>query len=155
MRREKLLTLSVIALLLLNITLLVFLFLDRKSHPHHSGNPDHRMHGPKHIIIKKLDFDEQQIKKYESIIPEHKNSIDSLLPALELAKKQYYQLVAGEEQQNSHFILEKIADLHKKIDSTNFNHFLKIKSICKPEQLDRFNNLSRELSELFSNKKRK
>ena len=48
----------------------------------------------------------------------------------------------------------KLADLQKQIETTHFNHFIDIKKLCKKEQLSDYENLTEELSKLFSHPRR-
>ena len=73
MNKLKLLTYSVIGLLLLNVGIICFLFFSRPNR-----NPEQNNRRPKEIIIEKLHFDANQIDKYESIIKMYKDQIDIL-----------------------------------------------------------------------------
>lgn len=155
MRREKILTVSVVLLLLLNGGILIYLFLQKSHRPHGGNPPHHREEGPKKIIIEKLAFDESQIKKYEAIIPSHRKTLDSLVRQLEGEKQSYYSALGEDQIITNSKSLERMSILHKQIDSINFQHFLLIKKICKPEQLESFHELSQDLSQIFGPKKRK
>jgi hypothetical protein len=72
MDKLKLLTYSVIGLIILNIGIISFLYITRSN-----SNPNYNRR-PKDIIIEKLHFGANQIKKYEIFIKAHKNYIDSL-----------------------------------------------------------------------------
>ena len=68
MDKIKLLTYSVIGLVLLNIGIISFLYLSR---PH----PDNNRRKPKDIISEKLHFDADQIKEYDKLIQLHRSHI--------------------------------------------------------------------------------
>lgn len=147
MDKFKLLTYSLIGLIILNIGIISFLYISRSN-----SNPNDNRR-PKDIIIEKLHFDTNQIKKYEIFIEAHKNYIDSLNTNNKKLKAELYSKL---KLQN---INEKIKDSlieltlvnQKRIEEANFKHFQDIKNICTKSQLEDFNILTEELEKLFSN----
>ena len=152
MDKIKLLTYSVIGLLLLNVGIIGFLFFSR---PNRNPNENHRR--PKEIIAEKLHFDANQIKKYESIIPIHKDKIDSLDAVnREIKSELYSQLklpVVNTIVKDS--IITLFLANQKRIEEAHFKHFQDIKSICKASQLNDFSALTQELGKMFSNQNSK
>ncbi|MGX7666463.1 hypothetical protein [Flavobacterium pedocola] len=141
MSKTKLLTLSVIILTLLNLGLLIFLF----SH----GGKKRPM--PREIIIEKLHFDDSQIVAYDKIIKEHQQAIRTLDKSIRETKNEAYSHLndATVDENTKNRLLNKIAVYQAKIETTHFNHFMEIKAICKPDQLEDFKNLTTELSKIF------
>jgi hypothetical protein len=149
MDKIKLLTYAVVGLLLLNVGIIGFLFFSRPNR-----NPEENHRRPKDVIAEKLHFDAKQIEKYESIIPIHKDKIDSL-DAInrELKSELYSQLkspVVNMIEKDS--IITLFLANQKRIEETHFKHFQDIKSICKVSQLQDFNALTQELGKMFSHK---
>ena len=150
MNKTKLLTFSVIVLLILNISTLAFFVF--------SGN---QLHGfnkriePKEIIIKKLGFDEQQVKEYQELIHWHRGNIDSLQEQIRNTKQKLYSELVKPKIDNKvkDSLVNKLANIQKEIEITHFKHFQDIKKLCKKEQLDRFNDLTQELAKIFSKPK--
>lgn len=152
MDKIKLLTYSVIGLVLLNIGIISFLYLSKPN-----SNRDDNRRKPKDIIIEKLHFDATQEKKYEEIINVYRNKIDSLNNNnRELKAELYSQLKQPSVSDKIKDSLIKLILVNQKnIEETNFNHFQDIKSICNKSQIDNFNDLTEELEKLFSNTNRK
>jgi hypothetical protein len=152
MDKIKLLTYSVIGLLLLNVGIIGFLFFSR---PNRNPNENHRR--PKEIIAEKLHFDANQIKKYESIIPIHKDKIDSLDAVNREIKSELYsqlKLPVVNTIVKDNIITLFLAN-QKRIEEAHFKHFQDIKSICKASQLNDFSALTQELGKMFSNQNSK
>jgi hypothetical protein len=153
MDKTKLLTFSVIALLLINLGTLGFLFLTSSNSNHPHGNNDFkRRPEPKEIIIKKLNFDSKQISEYEKLIQWHRKEIRSIEENIRATKNELY-LQLHENTINSKVkdsLIDALATYQKQIENTHFNHFQDIKKICREDQLDDFNALTEELSRLFS-----
>lgn len=152
MDKIKLLTYSVIGLLLLNVGIICFLFFSR---PFRIFEENHRR--PKEIIVEKLHFDANQIEKYESIIRIYKDKIDSLDAVnREIKSELYSQLklpVINTIAKDS--LITLFLTNQKHIEELHFKHFQDIKSICKTTQLENFNALTQELGKLFSNQNNK
>jgi hypothetical protein len=152
MERTKLLTITVVGLLLLNFATLGFLFLSgpkghRPPHDRPEGKPD-----PKEIIIERLHFDENQQKEYDKIIQWHKGEIKRLDGNLRLAKNELYaQLKLPQvDVKIKDSLIAVINTNQKQIEATHFKHFEDIKKLCHKEQIQDFNDLTEELSRIFA-----
>ncbi len=157
MNKVKLLTIAVIGLLILNFGVLgVFFF----SHPPH-GHPGEMpppfgapKDGPQAIIIERLHFDEAQQKSYQVLIDEHKKNMNEINTNSRALKEELYALLKSVQVDSSqtNLIIQKIGEGQKQLEHLNFNHFKNIKAICKPNQVNDFNELANELSCLFFQK---
>lgn len=150
MEKSKLLTLAVVALLLLNVGTLVFLFLG-KPHPGPGMGPEGMGRPrPNEIIIEQLGLDASQIKVYEGLIKEHRQSVDSLDRIIRESKDALYQNLANDSGDAvDTALIAKINAAQKQIELTHYQHFLGIKKLCKPEQKEKFEVLTEELHHLF------
>lgn len=150
MEKTKLLTLSVIGLLLLNLGTLGFLFLNGKERGRpHEGRPE-----PKEIIIHKLHFDGAQQKEYAKLIQWHRGQITQLDGNIREAKNDLYRQLNKAEVniKTKDSLITVINSNQKQIEATHFKHFEDIKKLCHKDQLDDFNYLTEELSRIFAPK---
>jgi protein CpxP len=153
MDKIKLLTIAVISLLLLNLGTLGFLLFSapNKQHTRHEGGFEGRPK-PKEIIIKKLQFDTNQIKQYDELITWHHQNIRAVEDDIRNSKNELYLLLninpVNEKAKDSLILV--LSNNQKQIESIHFQHFKHIKKICTPNQLDRYKELTEELSKLFS-----
>lgn len=146
MNKTKLLSFAVLALLLLNFGILGFLFVNKdKERPR-----ERRM--PREIVIEQLHFDTDQIAAYDVTIKMHQNAIRELDQTIRTTKNELYQLLNSEviDVVKKDQLINQLAAAQKQIETTHFNHFLDIKALCKKDQLDDYDNLTEELSKLFS-----
>ena len=152
MDKIKLLTYSVIGLVLLNIGIISFLYLSRPN-----PNRDDNRRKPKDIIIEKLHFDATQEKKYEEIINVYRNTIDSLNNNNREIKAELYSQLKQPSVSNKikDSLIKLILVNQKIIEETNFKHFQDIKNLCTKSQIEEYNSLTTELGHLFSNQNRK
>ena len=151
MEKTKLLTISIIGLLLLNFATLGFLFL---SGPKGHRPPHEVRQMPKEIIIEKLHFDNQQQKDYTKLIEWHHGEITRLDKNIREAKNELYSLL-GKNQIDvkvKDSLITVINSNQKQIEETHFKHFTDIKKLCHPNQLEGFNDLTEELSRIFAPK---
>lgn len=150
MEKSKLLTLSVIGLLVINLATLGFLFLNgpRGNRPPH--NDEYQK--PREIIIDKLHFDDNQQKEYDLIITINQDEIRRLDKNIRLTKKALYSQLSEPEinLKIKDSLALCIAEYQKQIEETHFKHFEAIKKICHPEQMDDYNELTHELARIFA-----
>lgn len=147
MNKIKLLTFSVVALLLLNFGILGFLFL---------SGPNQRKHEPREVVIHELHFDATQIANYDKLISVHKDQIKNLNDAIRNCKNVLYsQLKTPQNKTITDSLFMKIAHFQAQIEQTHYNHFLDIKKLCKTDQLEDYNQLTTKLSEMFQSKQQK
>jgi protein CpxP len=149
MDKIKVLTFAVIALLLLNFATLGFLLL---TGPIHDRRPPHRE--PKEIIIDQLQMDAAQQAAYQKLINSHRGTIDSLDHQIRGAKNKLYSQLTQTtvDLKTKDSLIEILASNQKKIEETHFKHFQDIKNLCTPEQMNRFDDLTEELSRIFGRK---
>jgi protein CpxP len=146
MNNIKKLSIYVIILILVNVGLLLYILFFK----HH-----HRKK-PREIVIEKLHFNNNQIKKYDITIKKHQKNIREIDDSIKMVKNKLYILLnqskINKEQQDS--LIQKITFFQKKTEIIHFNHFLEIKEICHKDQLDEFKDLTTELSKIFSHGKK-
>jgi len=143
MNRKKFYIITIALLFISNLATLFFIM--------QKGKQKYPVENTKEIIIKKLGFNEQQIVTYEKLIEQHKENIFANDKKIFQLKKELYSLLltnANEQQTDS--LTTEIIKVQKEIETVHFNHFKDIKTICKPEQAQKFEALAWELNTLFS-----
>lgn len=149
MERTKLLTISIIGLLLLNIATLGFLFFNGFKP---EGMPHEGRRQPKAIIIEKLHFDANQQKEYEKLIRWHRGAIDQLDDSIRQTKNKLYSGLSESSinTKTKDSLIALLNAYQKRVEETHFKHFEDIKKLCKPEQQEDFKALTEELSRIFA-----
>ena len=152
MKKTKLLTITVIGLLLLNFAVLAFLFVSGpRGHKQPTDRPEGRPN-PREIIIERLHFDDNQQKGYDNIVQWHKGQIKKLDENLRSAKNELYTQLK-QPQVDIKFKDSLIAVINtnqEQIEETHFNHFEDIKKLCHQDQLEDFYELTEDLSKIFA-----
>ena len=152
MERTKLLTITIIGLLLINLATLGFLFMSGpRGHKQPTDRPEGRPN-PREIIIERLHFDDNQQKGYDNIVQWHKGQIKKLDENLRSVKNKLYtqlkQPQADVKIKDS--LIAVINANQKQIEETHFKHFTAIKNLCHQDQLEDFNELTEDLSRIFA-----
>jgi len=157
MSKIKLLSIAVIGLLAINIAVVAFLLLKQPPHPREGrpgpgkeGMQAMEQTGPKNIIIDKLHFDKEQAAQYESLIEQHQAIIKSLNDSIKDAKNDLYLSLTNENFTGKDSLIAKLGLLQRKVEYTHYDHFAAIKNICKPDQLENFAELTKELARFFA-----
>jgi protein CpxP len=150
MNKSKLLRIIVIAILIINMVVIGYLLINKGAF---FGNKPTK---PREIVIKKLDFDTEQIKQYDVTITKHQNKIRNLDDSIRKTKNELYSRLKENSTKidTNDSLVNQINNYQKQIEITHYNHFIEIKKICKPEQLEKFNALTNELSKIFSGKRK-
>lgn len=152
MSKSKLLIFAVISLFVINIiTLLFFVIKDSNKKPRHDKGP---RRSPKDFVIEKLEFDKEQVASYESTIKKHGDSVTKIDKEIFFLKNSLYnELSNSSNKKLTDSLFVQIANNQSIIEKLHYNHFLEIKKICKPEQLNNYKSLTNELTKLFSSQK--
>jgi periplasmic protein CpxP/Spy len=153
MSKIKLLTIAVIGLLAVNIGIVGFLAMRKPPMPQ-EGGPGVKKEGPKKTIIERLHFDKEQVAAYETIIIEHQKSVKGLKDSISNTKNNLYQSLKTETFAGKDSLIAILSDLQKRIESVHYDHFIQIKKICRPEQIEAFNKLTNELAFYFTTEKK-
>lgn len=150
MEKQKLITFSIIALLLINLGTLGFLVFSGPKNDHFP--PHHGKREPKYIIIERLHFDQKQQEDYDVLIKDHQEKIRATEDKIRDAKNELYSMLNSEtiDTAKKDSLISALSNDQKEIETIHFNHFADIKKLCKKEQLNDFNELTEELSRLFS-----
>ncbi len=149
MSKIRLLTIAVIGLFLLNMGMITFMFLRTPSRPGDGWPPIHK-EAPRKAIVQMLHLDKEQSGQYKELIDQHQGLIRDLDEKIAETKNEIYQTLSTENTPVKDSLLLTLADLQKQVESVHYDHFMDIKKICKPDQLIEFDNLTKELSRLFS-----
>lgn len=149
MNKLKLVSIVAIGLLLSNISLLVFFYMNKPHHP-----PRHD--GPRDVIIERMHFDAEQINQYDALIKVHRTTISSKEEEMMASKNNLYQqLLLKNNETAVDSLLSNLSALHQQIETIHYRHFEDIHQLCHPEQEKYFQALTSEIAQLFSRNKMK
>lgn len=138
MKKETLLTVTVIALLLLNFgTLGYLLFMQPRPHAEREGMKLDQE------IIKTLQLDDNQQKTFNGLKTAHHEQILSSDREYHEALVRFFSLVKNDtiEQAQYDSLMTAMLDIQKSRAALTFKHFEDLKNLCSPEQRKNFDQL--------------
>ena len=141
MNKIKVLTFSVIALVILNLGIMVFFMVIK---------PREFKNGSRLLIIEKLHFDDPQKKQFRVLIEQHVKKIkryeSTILSTKEVLYLQLSQSKIDLKAKDS--LINVLGNMQKKVETARLKHFKAIKSICNtPQQKEAFKNLTLDLAQ--------
>ncbi|MFN8298170.1 MAG: periplasmic heavy metal sensor [Chitinophagales bacterium] len=150
MKKETLLTIAVVSLLLLNIGTLGYLVVNQNiRHPHF---PPPGGGGPARLLVETLQLNEQQQKAFDDLKFSHRSSINKLdeqynqllVSYLTLLKQPAIDTVA------KHALEEQMAAIQVQKADITIKHFEAVKQLCNEEQKRRFDEMIPELIQVLA-----
>jgi protein CpxP len=146
--RQRWLLVLVAILLLTNIATLSIYWLKKPARDggpgRDPGNKEKRMG---QFMVDQMKFDATQEATYwnlrDSMIAIQKPVMDSIRNS----KKRFFDLLNHPAVTDSMLIAHtnEIAELQKKLDLVTFRHFQKVRGICRPDQLPKFDTVIKEI----------
>lgn len=146
MKQENLLKYGIWGLILLNIGLLSYIFLDRRKPHRRDFSP------PWMIFSERIGFDSQQQAKFDSLRTIHMATLDSLRQASVPMRLQLFGLMDSAALDTTRFVLllDSITQNRREQEQRTFEHFREVRTICRPDQLDKFKEAMRDVSKFMS-----
>lgn len=144
MNKIKVLTFSVIALVILNLAMIIFFMVIKPREFKNIRN------GSRLLIIEKLHFDEPQKKEFRVLIEKHIKKIKSYESEILSTKEALYLQLSQPkiDLKATDSLINVLGNMQKKVETARFEHFKAIESICNTaQQKEDFNNLTIELAE--------
>jgi hypothetical protein len=134
--------LAIIGILLVaNIALVSFLIFKKDD-----GRRDKRM--DKKVLIgnflkNEIGFDTVQLKQYDTLSTKHADNMKKTMDSLRTAKENQFKelAAAGFNDSAMSLVAERSAITQKAMEMRMFNHIRKIRLLCKPGQLPKFDSL--------------
>lgn len=133
MRTNRLLTLLVFVLIILNAVLLSVLFIGngKKAHPPHPG-PDF-----KEILIQDLGFTRKQADSFRELAQGHHQQMMGINREHNRLIHEYFGSLANGKDNNPG-LMEKIKNTEQSKIELTYQHFEDIKGLCTTDQLKDF-----------------
>ncbi|MGD9488186.1 MAG: hypothetical protein AB7W47_09195 [Calditrichaceae bacterium] len=148
-KQKRYLWITVIVLLILNISSLTVLWMGRPdgSRPQKAQNdPVTEANRIQELLKAELDFDETQSLQYLKLRREHRQKAVQLQKDISRIKKQMFDevLLENHKQELSDSLLALAQEKQARLEKITFQHFLDLKKLCKPEQQDKLKILLNE-----------
>lgn len=132
--KNKLLTWLVALLLVANIATITMFWLDKNRQNVRSKGT------PAAFLIKSLNLDSNQQAQLDVLRKAHRSAVQPLRNLVKESKDAFFDLLKESIISDSvkQLAAKKISVLTEEIDLVTFNHFLKVRAICRPDQQLKF-----------------
>jgi Spy/CpxP family protein refolding chaperone len=137
MKTNKVLTIAVVLLLLVNVAMLIFML---KGRGHHEARYEGSRGGPFDRMVKELNMTEQQQTEFKKLKDEHFAAIKPVFDSVRALKKSLFDLVKAENVNDSlvNNYSSLISQQQAIIDKLTINHFRKVRTIFSGDQQKKF-----------------
>ncbi len=104
------------------------------------------------FVVKELNMDEQQQKKYKALRDEHHQQQIPLGELLAKAKDDYFSLLRDSTVSDSLLLQHSARQMAimQQIELINFRHFQKIRAICNSTQQQKFDSIIQDVLKRFA-----
>jgi Spy/CpxP family protein refolding chaperone len=143
---NKILTITVILLLVTNIALVAFMVMGKKKpegkHPGGKGDPFEMM-------AKELNMTEQQKKEHLQYRDEYFKAIKPLFDSVRSAKAAFFAMIKDADVSDSVLNIsnKRISDIQFTIDKLTFEHFRRVRVLYKEDQQKKYDELVQKMTQ--------
>jgi Spy/CpxP family protein refolding chaperone len=136
---------------LTNIATLSIYWFNNNKPPHNGGPGDHdpanREKRMGQFMVDQLKFDSNQEATYWQLRDSMVTIQRPVMDSIRSAKKRFFDLLNQSNATDSMLTARSndIAHLQKKLDSVTFRHFQKVRAVCRPDQLEKFDTVIKEI----------
>jgi periplasmic protein CpxP/Spy len=132
MDKLKIYKTAVALLLLINISTLAFMWLNRPP------APDAR--GPFAFIVKATGMDEAQQSSYRQLRDQHRSEMEERKKQNREIREQLFSLLAQHSDNDPEVqqLADSIAATRRKEEMLTYTHFRRVREICRPDQQVKF-----------------
>jgi protein CpxP len=144
--KNKWLSGFIILLLLANIVT-IFLFWRERGQHHQLSHPD-----PGGFLVRELNLDSAQQNKLNEFAHEHQQATRPIRDELKKAKDEYFDLLKDPATPDS-LLQQKLsvnAAFTRVLDSITYRHFQQIRSICRPDQQKKFDEIIHQVTSMIA-----
>ena len=135
--RNRNLLIIIAVLLLTNVTVLAYFLGQKKIEKPPAWN------GVAEMLQKEVGFNEEQTVKYKEMKEKQRGKIRPMYDEMRKVKDSLFRLLSYPETNDS--VLNKMADViaqkQKAIDIETFNHFKRVRLLCTPDQLPKYDTM--------------
>jgi hypothetical protein len=131
------------ALLVINVAMLVY-FLGQKRGPKDATMPgDKGKPNVAEMLQKEVGFDTIQTARYKEMKEKQRERVRPMYDNMRKAKDSLFRLLSFPDTPDSVLTraAETIATQQKELDLETFNHFKRVRLLCKPDQLEKYDSM--------------
>jgi len=146
--KTKTLVTIIVFLLITNFAMLIFFIILGKPA---QRQRNHETNGMYNSLQNEVGFSKEQLAKYQALRKEQLQKVKPLFNEVRNAKKDFYNLIYSNNISDSliNADADSIAQKQKTLDMQMFLYFKNIRSICTPDQAEKFDStLNKEVARM-------
>jgi len=139
MNKQKILTIAVVILVVMNIATLSFIWISENSEHHHrkkKKRPD-----VERYLSRKLDLSAEQAEAFKTAREKHFEHTDDLMRSLRDDRQMLSQMLSNTDTARQNEMMLRIAEKNAELERLNFIHLQNLRSICTVEQKQKFDSV--------------
>lgn len=144
-KKYKSLITIIIFLLVTNVAMLIFFMV--MSKPVDKRSKNRTENGIYNSLQKDVGFSKDQLDQYQALRTEQHNNVKPLFDEVRKSKEDFYGLLYSGNVSDSliNADADSIAQTQKQLDMQMLNHFKKVRNICTPDQLQKFDSVIKKV----------
>ena len=141
--RNRNLLIIIGVLLLTNIAVLVYFLGEKKESKSIHDNPKNSKGFVAEMLQKEVGFTEQQTAEYKQLKEKQREIVRPMYDDMRNAKDSLFRLLSypGTSDSVLNTMAEAIAQKQKALDLQTFNYFKRLRTLCTPEQLPKYDSM--------------
>ncbi len=143
--KPKVLVAMIGALLLLNLVTLGFLWFRKPPMP-----PGHRGEAAAEYLIAEVGFTPSQVAEYRVLIQEHQVNMHSINDSIRYHKLLLFNNLTINDSTVTLLESSTIAAFQTALERNTFNHFSKVRALCSPDQVVRFDKVIADVLQMMA-----
>lgn len=143
---QRITTWTIVILIILNLSTLAMLWFSRFIRPA-TPLPGEGSGNVAHFLYQELDLTDDQARQFDELRRQHFQESKVLVEASQQLKRELFEEVfaSSPDTEKLQGIAEEIGAKQAELETLRFTHFLELKSLCQPEQSEKFQALFREI----------
>jgi hypothetical protein len=130
MKNNKILIISIIALVLINIVTIAFVLTKNEERIRRGGNPERRQK----MIEKRLELTPKQTQQFRAAHSEHDNWVENNAKTTFNLRKQLYHAANANDTIKMKILSDSLGQLQAKKEMATVAHFAALRKICNTKQ---------------------
>ena len=141
--RNRNLLIIIGVLLLTNIAVLVYFLGPKKENKSRHDNPKNNKGFVAEMLQKEVGFTEEQTAEYKQLKEKQRKIVRPMYDDMRNAKDSLFRLLSypGTSDSVLNTMAETIAQRQKALDLQTFNYFKRLRTLCTPEQLPKYDSM--------------
>ncbi len=133
---QKILTVSVVVLVILNVSLLAMVWQKRSARDKRFKKEPNRFK-TEQLIQKRLNLDSDQKEAFTKLQKAHQKKLRALGRETRLLNRELHRAIVNDQPEVEANISEKMDSLHQLMKQENFDHIRSLSQICRPDQREK------------------